>query len=78
MYEELGRTVAVQPDLQIVCEIFDCVTAGLVAPGVTEARGKTTSAPFEADTPVPSAKTKQSREILDLVFPPSISMIRIF
>ena len=78
MYAELGRTVAVQPDLQIVSEMLDCVTARLVAPGVTEVRGNTTSAPLEADTPVPSAITKQSNEILDLVLPASISMIRIF
>ena len=35
MYETGGRTVAVQPDTQIVLRMFDWVTAGLMAPGVS-------------------------------------------
>jgi hypothetical protein len=35
-----GRTFVVYPDLQIVCAMFDCVTAGSTAPGVHEESGR--------------------------------------
>src|SRR5882757_127674 len=40
VYEVGGRTVAVQPETQMVLLMVDWVTSGLVAPGVQEASGK--------------------------------------
>src|SRR4051812_50192571 len=40
VYEVGGRTVAVQPETQMVLSMVDGVTSGLVAPGVHEESGK--------------------------------------
>src|SRR5215470_12002048 len=40
VYEVGGRTVAVQPETQIVLSMVDWVTSGLKAPGVQVASGK--------------------------------------
>src|SRR5437763_14021644 len=39
VYDVDGRIVAVQPDTQIVELMVDCVTSGLVAPGVHDGSG---------------------------------------
>ena len=44
MYETGGRTVRVQPRLQIVARIVACVTAGLRTPGVSPQLARTTDA----------------------------------
>jgi hypothetical protein len=60
---ELGRMVAVHPDLQIVLEMLVGVTAEMMAPGLTEATGITIVSAVALDPAPVIRRAKQNNEI---------------